>query len=284
VRRLALVGALAAALAVPGHAVAASPLRVTTTVTPRWLYFADAVVARVDVRFDPRLVDPGSIRIEPSFAPWEEIAPSRTSTTAGGSVGHRTSWFTVACISIDCLPRGTAPQRFHLPKATVTAQGRDGAQLAIRRAWLPLKVAGRFAPAHTVGLRPVFQLDTTLPAATYRADPGSLALGLDIVGAVLIALALGLGAVELSRRLAARRGAADTTPPLVRALTLLRQAQERDVDDRRRAASLLARTLSRQGNGLRSVAAEVAWSPAEPTPVRLEELAQTVEEHTEEPT
>jgi hypothetical protein len=68
----------------------------------------------------------------------------------------------------------------------------------------------------------------------------------------------------------------------VRALALVRESQHRDVDDRRRAASLLARTLSGESNGLRSTAAELAWSPSDPTPVRLEELVQAVETKLEE--
>jgi hypothetical protein len=282
VRRAAFLAALASALTVAAPAGGANALQMTASVTPRWLYFADPVTARIDVRFDPRRVVPASIRVDPTFAPWDEIAAARISTTAHGTIGHRTWWFTLACISIDCLPRGTAPQRFHLPKAMVTARARDGSQLVARRAWLPLKVAGRFAPAHTVGLRPVFQLDTRLPQATYRADPGLLALIFDVIGVALVAVALALGAAEASRWRATRRSAVDTTPPLLRAVALVREAKQRDVEDRRRAASLLARTLRREGNGLRSTATEVAWSPAEPTPVQLEDLAQSVEKHPRE--
>lgn len=282
VKRLALVGAVIAALATAGPAAAADPLTVTTLVSPRWLYFADSVTARVDVRFDPHRVAAGSIRVEPSFAPWEQIGPARSSAAAGGSVGHRTWWFTLACISIDCVPRGTAAQRFHLPRATVTARALDGSSLDIRRAWPGLRVAGRFAPAHTIGLRPVFQLNTGLPTATYRANPGSLALALDVIGGLVVALAVGFGAVGAARWRAVRRLAVDATPPLVRALTLVRQSQHRDAEDRRRAASLLARTLSPESDGLRSTAAEIAWSPVEPTPVRLEELARAVEAKLEE--
>jgi hypothetical protein len=280
--RRAVVAAVAAVLIGAGPAAAAGPLAIATSVSPHWLYFGDTVTARVDVRFDARRVVADSIRVEPSLAPWEQTAPARTSTTTAGSIGHQTWTFTVACISIDCLTRGTAVQRFHLPPVSVTAADRSGANIATNSSWPVLRIAGRFAPAHTVGLRPVFQLNTHVPAATYRANPSSLAGILDVIGGLLVVLALALGAATAARWRAARRLAVDAAPPLVRALALVRESQGRDVDDRRRAASLLARTLSGESNGLRSTAAELAWSPSDPTPGRLEELVQAVETKLEE--
>jgi hypothetical protein len=283
VRRLTLAVAAAMVLATAGPAAGAGLLTVTTSVSPRWMYFADTVTARVDVRFDPSRVAAGSIQVEPSFAPWELVAPTQSSTAVGGSIGRRSFSFTLACISLDCVPRGTAAQRFHLPKVSVAAQTTTGSSIVVRRSWPGLRVAGRFNPAQTVGLRPVFQLNTDLPPATYRASPDSLALALDLIGALIVALALGFGLLEIARWRAARRRSVDTTPALVRALALVRQAQHRDPEDRRRAASLLARTLTPETDGLVATAAEVAWSPTEPTPVRLEELAEAVEARLEEP-
>jgi hypothetical protein len=281
VRRV-LVVALAGVLIAAGPAAGADSLTVSTSVSPHWLYFGDKVTTLVDVRFDPGRVIAGSILVEPSLAPWEQIAPARTSTVIAGSLGHQTWTFTIACISIECLTRGTAVQRFHLPPVLVTARTRSGKSISRRSAWPELRIAGRFAPAHTVGLRPVFQLNTQVPAAIYRTNPNSFALVLDVIGGLLVVLALAFGTAGIARWRAARRFAVDATPPLVRALALVRESQYRDVDDRRRAASLLARMLSRESNGLRSTAAELAWSPSDPTPVRLEELAQAVESTLEE--
>jgi hypothetical protein len=280
--RRAFVAAVAGALIGAGPAVAAGSFTIATSVSPHWLYFGDTVTARVDVRFDARRVVAHSIRVEPSLAPWEQTAPARTSTTIAGSVGHQTWTFTLACISIDCLTRGTAVQRFHLPPVPVTAVERSGANVSGRSSWPVLRIAGRFAPAHTVGLRPVFQLNTQVPAATYRANPNSFALVVGVIGGVVVLLAFALGAAATARWRAARRLAVDATPPLVKALMLVRESQGRDVDDRRRAASLLARTLSGESNGLRSTAAELAWSPSDPTPIGLEELARAVETKLEE--
>jgi hypothetical protein len=280
--RRAFVVAIAGLLIGAGPAAGAGSLTIATSVSPHWLYFGDTVTARVDVRFDARRVVADSIRVEPSLAPWEQTAPARTSTTTAGSIGHQTWAFTVACISIDCLTRGTAVQRFHLPPVSVTALDRSGANIAVRSSWPVLRIAGRFAPAHTVGLRPVFQLNTHVPAATYRANPNAFALVVGVTGGLFVVLALALGAAAAVRWRAARRLAVDATPPLARALALVRESQDRDVDDRRRAASLLARTLSAESNGLRLTAAELAWSTSDPTPVRLEELVQAVETKLEE--
>lgn len=281
-KRLVLVAVALAVLGAAGPAAAAGRLTVTTSLSPRWLFFADSVTAHVDVLFDPRRVDAHSLRLETSFAPWEETGETRVSTAVGGSIGHRSWRFTIACLSLDCLPRGTGVERFRLPAVTLRAQTRDGSTVVVRRAWSSLKIAGRFLPSQTVGLRPVFRLNTGVPAATYRVDPSSLALVLDVVGALVVALAAGFGAAEVVRWRAQTRTVA-AVPPLVRALELLRQAEQRDPEDRRRAASLLARTLTRTGNGLASAATEVAWSPHEPAPSRLEELAQAVEAELEKP-
>jgi hypothetical protein len=198
--RRALVAALAGVLIAAGPAAAgAGSLTIATSVSPHWLYFGDMVTTRVDVRFDPRRVVAGSIVVEPSLAPWEQIAPARTSAVIAGSLGHQSWTFTIACISIECLTRGTAVQRFHLPPVSVTARTPSGESISMRSAWPELRIAGRFAPAHTVGLRPVFQLNTQVPAATYRVNPNSFALVLDVIGGLLVVLALALGTAGIAR-------------------------------------------------------------------------------------
>jgi hypothetical protein len=106
---------------------------------------------------------------------------------------------------------------------------------------------------------------------------------LDLVGAVVLAAALGLLAKELVPRLAAARRPAPQRSPLARALALVRQAQKREVDDRRRAAGLLARTLAGR-HGLSGTASQVAWSMEHPSPKSLEELVREVEAELKEST
>jgi hypothetical protein len=273
--------ALGVALLFAGGAEGASTKQaavptVRTSIVPPWVYFADAVTVYVDVSYDPALVDPSSLRLQTRFAPWDQIGPEHVAAAENGTLGRRSWRFTLACLSLGCLPRGTSLQRFHLPAVTLTGTARTGAFFTVRRNWPVIKLAGRFRPAQTTGLRPVFRLNSAVPAATYRVAPAPLALALALFGALILVAGLAVGAFELVRWRAGRRGVV-AVPPLVRAVELLRQAKSREPADRRRAASLLARTLPRDDNGLASSAAEVAWSPADPAPERLEELARAAE-------
>ena len=285
-RRLAIVCALLGTLAVTATAMAsassAGPLTVKTSVAPSWFYLADTVTARVDVLFNPRVVDASSIRVTPSFGIWSELEPERSSSSKGGAV-ERLSWsYTISCLTFACVPKGTTVQVFRLPPAIVAAKRLDGSSLQVSQAWPALNVAGRFLPPALPNVRPSMRIQTSVPAATYRLPPTVLAAALDVIGAVLIALGLGLAGLWIARAWIVRHPTLDTRPPLVRALALVRQAQGRQADDRRRAAGLLARTLPEDGDGLTALASEVAWSKPDPSPTRLEELARTVETGLEE--
>jgi hypothetical protein len=282
-RRFAIVGAIVGMLALASSASGAGPLTVETSVSPAWLYFADTVTAQVDVRFDRRRVEASSIQVNPSFGIWRELEPARSSSAEGGTIARRTWWFTISCLAFACVPRGTTVQLFQLPPVTVAAKTLDGSSLQASGAWPDLNVAGRFLPPELANVRPALRLQARAPAATYRLNPTSLALMLDVIGAVVIALAVGLGGLGVARSWAARHPTVDNRPPLVRALALVRQAQGRAPEDRRRAVGLLARTLPEEGSGLTVAASEVAWSMPEPSPGRLEELARSVETELEEP-
>ena len=260
-------------------ALASAPLVVTTSVSPRFLYFADMVSARVTVVADPRQVDPGSIRLAAAFGAWDQLAQTETTSTSAGPFMRRSWTFALACVQQECLP-GSRPLAVHLTSVTVTAQRLDNSGVvSLRRAWPALSIAPRFGRAPR-GATPQFALDLGLPSATYRLDPTSLADLLDAAALVLAAVALWIIVREVLKRRPAR---AHELPPLVRALALVRQAKERTVDDRRRAAGLLARTLARDHEDpLSDAASQVAWSAGEPAPTRLEDLARSVEASQEE--
>jgi hypothetical protein len=276
VRKLALV--VFAVLAVPASAFGARPLTVQTSVSPAWLYFADAVTARVDVLVDSRQVDPRSVQLGASFAPWQQIAPAGSATERSGAIVRLTYRFHLACLAFACIPASTVVQPFRLRSLTITARRLDGSSVALRRAWPVLHVAGRFPPPTALTATPTLITRTVVPAATYRFNATLLAWVLDGVGGIVIAVALGFGAVEFARWRSGRRDlAVDTRPPLARSLALVREAQSRDPEDRRRAVGLLARTLPPTTSGLTSVASEVAWSLPEPLPDDIENLVRAVE-------
>jgi hypothetical protein len=246
---------------------------VSTSVSTRFLYYADTITARVTVLADRRQVDPASIRFSALFGDWDQVAPTRTTSTSAGPFTRRSWSFDIACLQSACLPNGKRVT-VHLPPVTVSAVGMDGSTVAVRRAWPALSIAGRFGPAPS-GATPKLQLDHELPAATYRVGPTGLAFGLDVGAGLLAGFALWIVVRAVLRRRPTRTY---EVTPLVRALTFVRQAKARPSDDRRRAAGLLARTLAvDRDSSLSDSASRVAWSAGEPEPDGLEELAQLVE-------
>ena len=273
------VAAAAAGLATCSTpALASPPLAVSTSVSPRFVYFADTVTARVTVIADHRQVDPSSIRVTAPFDSWDQVAPTRTTSTSGGPF-TRLSWsFDLACVQASCLP-GAQPLTIHLTPATFTARRLNGSTVSVARSWPTVSIAPRFGKA-TRGSTPRFALDQGLPAATYRLGPTALADGLDAGALLLAAVACWIAVRAILRRRPARTR---ELPPLTRALAFVRQAKERPVDDRRRAAGLLARTLAADHEDpLSAAASRVAWSAGEPAPTGLEDLARSVESTREE--
>lgn len=244
--------------------------------SPDWVYFADTVTARVDAVVDRTQVDPGSVEIDASFAPWEQVGAPKLSTVETATTMHRTIVYTLRCIDVTCLPRGTVVQPFHLPVVTVTAESTGGASIVVKRPWPPVNVAGRFLPPVIGAVRPQLVPETRAPTPRFAVSPSDSALAFDVVACLLGLGVIALTAVEARRYVARRRGSVDDRPALVRALGLIREARSRDAADRRRAVALLARLLPDPG-AERSAAAEIAWSKPDPSPEELERLAEAVE-------
>jgi len=274
--RLAFVGvAVTAALALSAPAAAAAdPLQVQTSISPSFPVFGDAVTARVDVVVDRNKVDPKSVQVDGSFGQWQQEGNALTSTASSGPTVKRSWRYKLSCLDPTCLP-GAEPLAVQFPPATVTARSAAGGPLTTQGEWPPFSVTARIRPPSAS--HAPFELDTALPAATYRVSPSSLALALYAFAALLAVAGVALIAPELARRQRHRRAAGDDRSPLARALAYVREAQGRPTEDRRRAVGLLARTLRKEGNGLDAEASSVAWSESEPSPPRMEELARAVE-------
>jgi len=74
-----------------------------------------------------------------------------------------------------------------------------------------------------------------------------------------------------------RRRVEPTTDELERALRLAREAEGRQVSDRRRALGLLARLLGSRDRRLSGAASELAWAKPEPEGAALATLVADVE-------
>jgi hypothetical protein len=249
---------------------------VYTSLAPRPTFFGDPVQARVDVDLDTERVDPGSVRVVASFAPYISAGAPTVTTSTSGRVRRLSYLYTIQCVSDDCLPldKPAAPA---LPPVTVTARG-DGRALMARATWPSEQVVSRLSKADTMRTR--FRRPAALPPPAYTVSPGGLAAGLTVAAAVLAIVALVLVGLELRRLVRRRRAsAAVVLSPLETALLRARESAGRpDGADRRKALELLAETLESDGEAsLAETARGVAWSEDAPTPARVLQLADEVE-------
>jgi hypothetical protein len=278
---VATVAALALVAAVTAFGAGQPPITVETSVSPRSIYFADVVTARVDVFVDPRRVDPTSLQLLTPFGSWHQLQAVREASTTGSTVVRRTWWFTIACFAQNCVPEVKRVDSVALPKLTVVGRTTGGSTVTVHQAWPTINIGTRFAPP---GVHALVNLhaNTLVPALGFRFDPSWVWVILVVAGALLIVLGLTFATRECLRWRATRRTHVDDRPVLVRSLALVRQAESGEIEERRRAVGLLARILPTDGNGLASAASAVAWSTDDPSPDDLENLARRVEAELEE--
>lgn len=245
------------------------PISADASFTPLVHAFADPVTAQVTVGVDPSRIDPASVRVVPSFAPYA-AGPARVERRDGGAhlVVLRFS-YRLRCSSAACVPR--APERsFTLRPAIVRWQNRGGGAGSAQLAWPPLTVASRLMPRDLA--LPTLLARVEPPAPSYSVPPGPLGIGLLALGAALAAA----GAVTLAVLLRPRSRAV-ATPPLQHALELVESAAAGEVVERRRALYRLALALEEARLEPESHAArKLAWAPAAPDPDGMLQLALVI--------
>jgi hypothetical protein len=271
-------------VATRGDGTVGAPTRavtVTSRIEPDVVAFGTPVVATADVVADATVVDPGSIRLQVDFSPYEVAGEPAVERHVEGGTAHVTFRYTLRCLREGCEPsgaRGVARFESGLVRyrfADNPGTGRDVVD------WPPVIVASRVAAADVEAIR-WRASETELPAVTTRFGPTSLAIAL-LAGA----LALAGCAVWLARRLwhvppaPEETAPRDERPPLERALHLARSAAANGaaVADRRRALELVARELDAVGlSGLADEARELAWSPRPSTAEEVDSLARRAED------
>ncbi|MGZ4353259.1 MAG: hypothetical protein ACXVZ4_06920 [Gaiellaceae bacterium] len=245
------------------------PISADTSFAPLVHAFADPVTAQVTVGVDPARIDPASVRVVPSFAPYA-AGPARVERRGGGVhlVVLRFS-FRLRCITAACVPR--APEKsFTLRPAVVRWQSRGGRAGSARLAWPPLTVASRVTP-RDLALPTLLARDEP-PAPSYSVPPGPLGIFLLALGAALAAA----GAIALAVLLRPRARAV-TTPPLQHALQLVELAALGEIVERRRALYRLALALEEARLEPESHAArKLAWAPAAPDSDGMLQLALVI--------
>ncbi|HEY2072660.1 MAG TPA: hypothetical protein VGG88_03710 [Gaiellaceae bacterium] len=256
----------------------ARPLAARAALVPAQTLFGDPVVATITVVLDRELVAGGSVRVEPSFAPYAPTGlPSVTRTTAGRleTLQYR---YTLECVNDGCLP-GRAPLTVRFPAFVVS-----GSSVKQAVSWPALVVSSRLSAAATAAGSPQFVEPDGLPPVRYSVSPGMLGDVL-VVLAGLLALAGMLLLVRevLLRNEARRRRAADRRSPLEIALDYVRQAAGRPLaSDRRKALGLLAEILDERGDDALAVSADAAaWAEGAPEPSTVLAIADEVESATQ---
>jgi hypothetical protein len=241
-------------------ASAGPALRAVASLQPAAVLFGDPVTADIEVDYDPRAVEPSSIRVQPNFVPYVASVAPIVQNIHTGAVRFR---YSLLCVTDGCLP--TKSSRI-LQLHAVTVTGLAGTRrLTVTTRWPVLRISSRLGAAD-LGGSVRFRHPTTPPPPEYRIAPGAFAGGL-IAAAALCAL---LAAALVGRELARRAGRAQLLTPLELAIAYVRDSTGRTDPDRRRALELLAEAVEGE---LATAAAETAWSKPPPTPAGAIELA-----------
>jgi hypothetical protein len=249
----------------------------TTEVKPSAYLFGQRLTARLDIVYDTDRIVPGSLKVQPDFAPYRILER----TSARQKIGHNVRLryeYVLDCLTQRCLPPAGGYLNFR--PVELAYQRHDAPNPGSSQAeWPDVRVASRIGTSGGFGgLR--FSADVRqLPPPSYRVDPGllkavgySLALLFAAFGLLVLARALDLPdlvAAELARR-RARLSA------LHRALALVRSA--RDYRERRRALDRLAAELRYAEPELAVRATGLAWRKTAPSDPAVEPFSDEVED------
>jgi hypothetical protein len=278
---LVLAGAAAAGVLLLGRSGgqrpigAARPLTVRAFFAPQTVQFGDELTARVVVLVDRAAVRVGSLRINDGFAPLAQLGAARTTRTQRGRLAVVSVSVAAACLA-DACAAAAGEKPITLPPVTVQARTSRGGTVRGTARWPSLHVTSRLAAADLAAANPPFRGETLPPSPAYRIAPGTLALVLDVVAALLAASGVGLAAWNGFALLRRGRTPVDVDE-LELALRRMREAEVRPAPDRRRALGLLARLLDRRGGRFAGAASELAWSKPTPEPKELSALATRIE-------
>jgi hypothetical protein len=269
----AAVGVLVLSHSVAAPAIAPSaPVEIAASFDHAFVQFGDRITARVVVALDTRLAQTQTLRIADDLAPLTQLGAVRTSRSTQGRLELVTFAVPVACMTAPCAA-GNGRATVHLPLVRASVLERGGHAVHASARWPTLLVRGRVNAFDLEPSTPPFVADTAPLAAAYRIAPATLDTLLNVLALICALSAVGLVGRGIQRRLRRRE-----PPPggLERALELTRQAEQRPVEDRRRALSLLGRALG--GDRRSGAARRLAWSEPAPESGELEQLVRDIEE------
>jgi len=239
------------------------PVATLRSLTPTEPQFGDTVVATVEVFVDPRRVDPRSVQLHASFAPFA-VTSSVRSVSRKGSLSIVRVVDRLDCLDAACLPKGAAAT-FGFPALRITYPG--GTLVA---GWPALRVHARMQAADL--RQPMLRVGVPQARPSYRLPPG--ATGWTLIAVALAGALGGLGlvarAVLPSLAFARRRGTS-----LERILRELSNGSANgDAGRRRGALEQLARELEPLDEPLSFESRVLAWAPQEPGPETISDLVR----------
>lgn len=254
---------------VPAARAETPPISADAQFAPLVHAFGDPVTARVTVGVDPTRIDPASVRIAGSFAPYRAEGLTVTRRAAGPHLLVLLYAYRLRCIDAGCVP-GAPERSLTLRPATLRWRDRAGRTASADLAWPPLTVASRLVPRDLA--LPTLTAKAQPPAPTFALPPGPLGTALLALGSALAAAGLG-GLVVLLRPHARPVAIA----PVQSALALVERAAAGEVVERRRALYRLALALEEARLEPESFAArKLAWAPAAPDPDGMLQLALVI--------
>ncbi len=257
------------------------------SVSPRSSLFGDTLTPRVDVLVDPRRVDPSSIALTPTFAPFKIVSESRSQGDGPGrSQLIRYTW-AIQCLSADCVTlmvQGSGAARetrsIQLRPPRVTAKAPDGSAVPIPVSWPSFVVHSRLSGPEIELATPEASPTFTPPGPSWRVTPnaaGAAALSASVLLVLAAAWILISPLAQDARRLRVPRIPKHLSP-VERALRLAEHAAAHgEPEEERKALQRLAVELERQGDiELAGRAGRLAWSEGDPTPDTVGVLAASV--------
>jgi len=244
------------------------------TFEPPAVAFADTAAARLSVVIDNRALDPSTLHVTFPLAPLDTVGATIRRRVDRGATTTITFTAPVRCLGAACVAQGESAT-VSPGAASVDIERRAGGTVHVAAARAGLTVDRRVGQAAVAAARPPFRRDLEAPAASYRVPPGALTAILATVAAVLAALGGGLVAATVLASRRARRPSSGSD--LARAVALVRSAEGRSADDRRRALGLVARLLARRDRALAASADDLAWSRLPPSGESATSFADEVE-------
>lgn len=251
------------------------PISATAALSPGIVLFGDTLTATVDVVLDRTVLDPDTVEVSWSHAPWRAVDPPTRARRDSGRATHLRTTFVLRCLTALCVPaRDTEQVELEPAEVSYEAEVGEGPrQLTLDVPWPALvvhpRVGDSLPPGQRDALSAPWRADlASLPAVSYRVSPW-LVLGVLISLGVLF---LAASALIVYRALPEREPPPEPEPepepvasPLEQALALLESPATNGSHARRRALELVAEEVERFGeDDLALRARTLAWSEDTP--------------------